>query len=77
VTAPPHPRTVLRDQGLLSEHAYAALVMLALLWTAPTGPMFRLTRGGRAATPATEPESAFKPRPIGRTVLNPTTRSTK
>lgn len=34
--------TILRDQGLLSEHAYAALVTLAVLSTTITGPLFRL-----------------------------------
>lgn len=34
--------TILRDQGLLSEHAYAALVTLAVLSTTLTGPLFRL-----------------------------------
>lgn len=34
--------TILRDQGLISEHAYAALVTLAVLSTTLTGPLFRL-----------------------------------
>lgn len=34
--------TILRDQGLLSEPAYAALVTLAVLSTTLTGPLFRL-----------------------------------
>lgn len=34
--------TILRDQGLLSEPAYAALVTLAILSTTLTGPLFRL-----------------------------------
>ncbi len=34
--------TILRDQGLLSEHAYAALVTLAVLSTTLTEPLFRL-----------------------------------
>lgn len=34
--------TILRDQGLLSEHAFAALVTLAVLSTLLTGPFFRL-----------------------------------
>ena len=33
--------TILRDQGLLSEHAFAALVTLAVLSTLLTGPFFR------------------------------------
>lgn len=43
--------TILRDQGLLSEPAYAALVTLAVLSTTLTGPLFRLftwKRAGRA-----------------------------
>lgn len=34
--------TILRDQGLLSEFAYAALVTLAVLSTTFTGPLYRL-----------------------------------
>lgn len=34
--------TILRDHGLLSENAYAALVTLAVLSTTLTGPLFRL-----------------------------------
>lgn len=37
--------TILRDQGLLSEHAYAALVTLAVLSTTMTGPLFRFCLG--------------------------------
>ena len=33
--------TILRDKGLLSEHAFAALVTLAVLSTLLTGPFFR------------------------------------
>ena len=33
--------TILRDHGLLSEHAFAALVTLAVLSTLLTGPFFR------------------------------------
>lgn len=33
--------TILRDKGLLSEHAFAALVTLAVLSTLMTGPLFR------------------------------------
>ncbi len=33
--------TILRDKGLLSESAFAALVTLAVLSTLLTGPMFR------------------------------------
>ncbi len=40
--------TILRDQGLLSEHAYAALVTLAILSTTLTGPLFRLCMWRRA-----------------------------
>lgn len=41
--------TILRDQGLLSEHAYAALVTLAVLSTTLTGPLFRLCLRRREA----------------------------
>lgn len=34
--------TILHDQGLISEYAYAALVTLAVLSTTLTGPLFRL-----------------------------------
>lgn len=34
--------TILRDKGLLSEHAFAALVTLAVLSTVLTGPLFRM-----------------------------------
>ncbi|ALN62389.1 sodium/hydrogen exchanger family protein [Lysobacter antibioticus] len=43
--------TVLRDKGLLSEPAYAALVMLAVLSTVLTGPLFRSIVGRRSAAP--------------------------
>lgn len=46
--------TILRDQGLLSEYAYAALVTLAVLSTTLTGPLYRLCLP-RAAAPALEP----------------------
>lgn len=36
--------TILRDQGLLSEHAFAVLVLLAVASTLLTGPLFRLLR---------------------------------
>lgn len=41
--------TILRDKGLLSEHAFAALVTLAVLSTVLTGPLFRLILRVRAA----------------------------
>lgn len=45
--------TILRDKGLLSEHAFAALVTLAVLSTVLTGPLFRwMLRGRRAAAQA-------------------------
>jgi len=37
--------TILRDKGLLSEHAFAALVTLAVLSTLLTGPFFRFAMG--------------------------------
>lgn len=40
--------TILRDKGLLSEHAFAALVTLAVLSTLLTGPFFRSVLGRRA-----------------------------
>jgi len=40
--------TILRDKGLLSEHAFAALVTLAVLSTLLTGPFFRFLLGRRA-----------------------------
>ncbi|HEX7802666.1 MAG TPA: cation:proton antiporter [Pseudoxanthomonas sp.] len=40
--------TILRDKGLLSEHAFAALVTLAVLSTLLTGPFFRFVLGRRA-----------------------------
>jgi Kef-type K+ transport system membrane component KefB len=39
--------TILRDKGLLSEHAFAALVTLAVLSTLLTGPFFRFVLGRR------------------------------
>jgi Kef-type K+ transport system membrane component KefB len=41
--------TILRDKGLLSEYAFAALVTLAVLSTVLTGPLFRLILRVRAA----------------------------
>ncbi|MBW8809791.1 MAG: cation:proton antiporter [Lysobacter sp.] len=41
--------TILRDKGLLSEYAFAALVTLAVLSTVLTGPLFRAILRGRAA----------------------------
>lgn len=43
--------TILRDKGLLSEHAFAALVTLAVLSTLLTGPFFRFILGRRAKQP--------------------------
>lgn len=40
--------TILRDKGLLSEHAFAALVTLAVLSTLLTGPFFRFVLGRRS-----------------------------
>ena len=40
--------TILRDKGLLSEHAFAALVTLAVLSTLLTGPSFRFMLGRQA-----------------------------
>lgn len=40
--------TILRDKGLLSEHAFAALVTLAVLSTLLTGPFFRFILKHRA-----------------------------
>lgn len=40
--------TILRDKGLLSEHAFAALVTLAVLSTLLTGPFFRFVLGRKA-----------------------------
>lgn len=42
--------TILRDKGLLSEHAFAALVTLAVLSTLLTGPAFRFILRQRAET---------------------------
>ena len=49
--------TILRDKGLLSEHAFAALVTLAVLSTLLTGPMFRVILGPRVqhAQPGSQP----------------------
>jgi Kef-type K+ transport system membrane component KefB len=47
--------TILRDKGLLSEHAFAALVTLAVLSTLLTGPLFRaLVRHSAAAAKGLE-----------------------
>jgi Kef-type K+ transport system membrane component KefB len=43
--------TILRDKGLLSEHAFAALVTLAVLSTLLTGPFFRFLHRRRADQP--------------------------
>lgn len=43
--------TILRDKGLLSEHAFAALVTLAVLSTLLTGPFFRFILGRRSEQP--------------------------
>ncbi|MGH8062299.1 MAG: cation:proton antiporter [Pseudoxanthomonas sp.] len=43
--------TILRDKGLLSEHAFAALVTLAVLSTLLTGPSFRFLLRRRADQP--------------------------
>lgn len=40
--------TILRDKGLLSEHAFAALVTLAVLSTLLTGPFFRFVLGRKS-----------------------------
>ncbi|PPJ42211.1 MULTISPECIES: cation:proton antiporter [unclassified Pseudoxanthomonas] len=44
--------TILRDKGLLSEHAFAALVTLAVLSTLLTGPFFRALVKRRATADA-------------------------
>ncbi|MGH8026909.1 MAG: cation:proton antiporter [Pseudoxanthomonas sp.] len=44
--------TILRDKGLLSEHAFAALVTLAVLSTLLTGPFFRFILGRRVEAPS-------------------------
>ncbi|MEL1265239.1 cation:proton antiporter [Pseudoxanthomonas putridarboris] len=49
--------TILRDKGLLSEHAFAALVTLAVLSTLLTGPAFRWLLRHRA----TQPQSGNQP----------------
>jgi Kef-type K+ transport system membrane component KefB len=46
--------TILRDKGLLSEHAFAALVTLAVLSTLLTGPFFRFLLRRRADQPQSE-----------------------
>ena len=46
--------TILRDKGLLSEHAFAALVTLAVLSTLLTGPFFRFFVRRRADQPQSE-----------------------
>ena len=43
--------TILRDKGLLSEHAFAALVTLAVLSTLLTGPLFRAILGRKVRHP--------------------------
>ncbi|MGO1071565.1 cation:proton antiporter [Lysobacter sp. CA199] len=45
--------TILRDKGLLSESAFAALVTLAVLSTVLTGPLFRWILGRRATSAET------------------------
>jgi len=50
--------TILRDKGLLSEHAFAALVTLAVLSTLLTGPFFRLLVKRRAAATTDERQPA-------------------
>ena len=49
--------SILRDEGLLSEHAFAALVTLAVLSTLLTGPFFRFLLGRSAD----QPQSASQP----------------
>lgn len=49
--------TILRDKGLLSEHAFAALVTLAVLSTLLTGPFFRALVKRRD----TQPQSGSQP----------------
>ena len=44
--------TILLDQGLISQRAFAALVTLAVLSTTLTGPLFRAFRGRKHATMA-------------------------
>lgn len=49
--------TILRDKGLLSEHAFAALVALAVLSTLLTGPCFRFLLGRGAEQPGSNSQS--------------------
>lgn len=49
--------TILRDQGLLSEHTFAVLVMLAVVSTLVTGPMFRLLHRPRPDAVALDADS--------------------
>lgn len=49
--------TILRDKGLLSEHAFAALVTLAVLSTLLTGPFFRFL----VRRSADQPQSGSQP----------------
>jgi Kef-type K+ transport system membrane component KefB len=49
--------TILRDKGLLSEHAFAALVTLAVLSTLLTGPFFRFL----LRRPLDQPQSESQP----------------
>ena len=49
---------ILRDKGLLSEHAFAALVTLAVLSTLLTGPFFRFLRRRGADQPESESQPA-------------------
>lgn len=49
--------TILRDKGLLSEHAFAALVTLAVLSTLLTGPFFRFLLRRRAELPESGSQS--------------------
>lgn len=50
--------TILRDKGLLSEHAFAALLTLAVLSTVLTGPLFYAILRRRPASAQVRPEHA-------------------
>lgn len=49
---------ILRDKGLLSEHAFAVLVTLAVLSTLLTSPLFRAVIGRAAARPVMQADIA-------------------
>ena len=62
--------SILRDQGLISEMSYAVLIVLALLSTLLTAPMFYRAMGRRPAVrPAPVPLSAARQIDPGRTII--------